>query len=168
MRGTGILSQRSNVPTLPTPNQVSLVASIQMPPEHLVTSAFGFVFSDRGLLMTNLRQRGWDIPGGHLERGEAPGAAMRREVREETGMEVRGELLFAHQHIRIEAAPSAYRYPSPDSYQVFYVATVVHDHGLEASEETSDARFLTVDEVRNLPWGRQNRELFEAALAVTL
>lgn len=31
----------------------------------------------------------WDVPGGHLERGESATDAMRRELREELGVEVR-------------------------------------------------------------------------------
>src|SRR6266545_887451 len=32
----------------------------------------------------------WDVVGGHLEPGEDPAAALRREVHEETGWRVRG------------------------------------------------------------------------------
>ena len=32
-------------------------------------------------------ERGWEIPGGHLEPGETPGQAMLRELKEETGLE---------------------------------------------------------------------------------
>ena len=32
-------------------------------------------------------ERGWEIPGGHLEPGETPGKAMLRELKEETGLE---------------------------------------------------------------------------------
>ncbi|MEJ7711351.1 MAG: NUDIX hydrolase [Pyrinomonadaceae bacterium] len=42
------------------------------------------------LLRHVLRQgRGWGIPGGFLEKGEHPGEAMRRELREETGVEIK-------------------------------------------------------------------------------
>jgi 8-oxo-dGTP diphosphatase len=56
-------------------------------------SAAGLVTNDKGqVLLLNhvLRPRsGWGMPGGFLNKGEQPEAGLRREIREETGLELR-------------------------------------------------------------------------------
>lgn len=123
--------------TLPSPNLVTHVACEQPPARELITSAFGLVYSDGGLLVTNLHHRGGDIPGGHVEAGEAP----------------------------LGATPDTYSYPVPDSYQVFFLARPVLDHGGVRSAESSEARFWPVGEARSLQWACRNQALLEYALA---
>jgi 8-oxo-dGTP diphosphatase len=49
----------------------------------------GVVRSERGLLLSVRGDlRGWELPGGGPRPGEPPEAALRRELREETGLEV--------------------------------------------------------------------------------
>jgi ADP-ribose pyrophosphatase YjhB (NUDIX family) len=50
-------------------------------------SAGGVVVNPRGeVLVVNQRGNSWSLPKGHVEEGEAPLAAARREVREESGV----------------------------------------------------------------------------------
>ena len=63
-------------------------------------AAGAFIFDDTGriLLLEHVFRpdQGWGIPGGFLGKGEQPEEALRRELREEVGLEVEGvELLFA-------------------------------------------------------------------------
>jgi 8-oxo-dGTP diphosphatase len=57
-------------------------------PTHLVSVA-GLVTNDRGeILLVNSPWRGWEYPGGLIEPGETFEEALRREIREEAGVEI--------------------------------------------------------------------------------
>ena len=110
---------------LPPSTESHLILDDELPPRDLITSAFVFAFADDRLLMTKLAQRGWDIPGGHIEPGETPAETAQREAYEETMVRL-GELrLFGYQKVVLRIprpADSTYQYPV--SYQVFYWAPV--------------------------------------------
>ena len=55
---------------------------------HLVSVA-ALVTNDKGeILLVNSPWRGWEYPGGLIEPGESFEAALKREVREESGVEI--------------------------------------------------------------------------------
>ena len=67
-------------------------------PRFTVTAA-AIVLDDAGrVLLLHHRFRpgsGWGIPGGFIERGEQPEAALRRELREEVALEIKDLKLFS-------------------------------------------------------------------------
>ena len=65
----------------------ALVPRLQ--PSRPVVVARAVVLAEDGLLLAVRSDlQGWELPGGTLEVGEAPEAALHREVREETGLEL--------------------------------------------------------------------------------
>lgn len=64
----------------------------------------------RVLIVNPVHQERWNLPGGHIEEGELPTAALRRELREELGLDLEiGGLLVTAWVTR------------PEGSQVFYV-----------------------------------------------
>lgn len=66
--------------------------------QKFTVSAAVIITNDRGeVLMLNHVLRpfsGWGLPGGFVAAGEQPEAAIRREIREETGIELEGLTMF--------------------------------------------------------------------------
>lgn len=82
-------------------------------PRFTVTAG-GVIEDERGrvlLLKHNFRKgSGWGIPGGFLDKGESPEEALRRELREEVGLEVRSaRLAFARTHRRPQQVEVIFR-----------------------------------------------------------
>ena len=62
----------------------------RLPPAQAVTAVFALGVKDGKMVLIDDEERGWDIPGGHVEPGETLDQALRREVREEAGCEITG------------------------------------------------------------------------------
>lgn len=91
-------------------------------------TAGAMIFDDqnRVLLLDHVFRpdSGWGIPGGFLNQGEQPEAALRRELREEIGIEVENvEMLFARtltrpRQIEIYFRATAIGKPEPCSFEI--------------------------------------------------
>lgn len=162
-----ILGIGYNITWLPLPNEIALILDDQLPPTHLITSALALAFDGDRILMTNLQQRGWDIPGGHREIGETAEQAMRREVVEESGA-ILGEVrVLGNQRIRLLGdVPAGYRYPHPDSYQVLFLGRISHLPPFAATEESRERALFSPAEARTLRWVQENQPMYEAALRI--
>lgn len=142
------------------------VRSGWLPPTELTSAAFGLIFDGDAILLARLVDRGWEVPGGHLEPGESAEEAMRREVLEETGVVVGGASVFAHQRIRLlSPRPDGYRYPYPEGYQVFFRAEMDKRGLFVATKESAGTRFCAPDEARRTSWVRRHPGVYDAALA---
>ncbi len=156
-----IIDYKPNLSLVPQPNEYHLLLDEVMPPLLLVTSAFGLVFDSDCLLMTKLVARGWDIPGGHIEDGETPEQAVRRELFEETAVIAQSLTLFAHAQITIHAErPDNYKYPYPVSYMVFYVGRVGEIRPFRPTAEAEARQFFPPAEAIQLEWVKHNYALY--------
>lgn len=61
---------------------ISFIEAHEVPPADRISAVFLLAFRN-GRILAIRNERGWDIPGGHLEPGEQPMAALDREIREE-------------------------------------------------------------------------------------
>jgi 8-oxo-dGTP pyrophosphatase MutT (NUDIX family) len=128
--------------TRAVPTDPGLVLEDEEEPEpYQRAAAYGVVTSDRGVLLTELSDRTsspgrWTLPGGGLDPGESPVAALHREVWEESGQQVEEvrllDVLTSHW---IGRAPSG-RLEDFHAVRIVYAAwcpqptdPVVHDVG---------------------------------------
>ena len=90
----------------------------------MVGAAILIVDSDNRLLLLKRSDNGcWGLPGGAVEPGEIVETAARREVREETGLEIDAMSLFG-----VFSGPELfYRYPNGDEVHNVTIIYMVRD-----------------------------------------
>ncbi|MBT2459927.1 NUDIX hydrolase [Streptomyces sp. ISL-86] len=79
-------------------------------------SASAIVRDEQGrvLIVNPVYKERWNLPGGHIEEGEVPTAALRRELREELGLDLEiGDLLVTAWVTRAEGSHVFYVFDGP-------------------------------------------------------
>lgn len=109
-----LIRTNSYVPWLPSPGEGWLYITDELPAREQCGSALGITYIDGRVLLTRLRNRDWDIPGGVIEPGETPEAAAVREVWEETYAKVEIIEIIGFQELELlMPRPDNYRWPYP-------------------------------------------------------
>jgi ADP-ribose pyrophosphatase YjhB (NUDIX family) len=103
------------------------------------------------LLIKRIDNGNWGIPAGAMEEGESISECIKREVREETGL----NLLHA-QLIGIASEPDLQTIHYPNGDVVQYMTAVFYSNAWEGSikadgEEVSKAQFFPLDNLPDLP-----------------
>lgn len=111
--------------------------------------AVSAVCIDGGRVLLVLRGRApseglYAFPGGRVESGETPEAALRRELKEETGLDaIRYE---PFRQIRLAAAE-----PGPAAYMLTVFLVTEAAGTLAAGDDAADAGWFTLEEAEALP-----------------
>lgn len=161
-----LIFERTNVPWLPATAILRCYRFSEYPPRELITNVFGLCFEgDKLLMVQHAGDRGWDIPGGHLEEGEDLVEGFKREVREEAAVELDGIEPFAVVEILLkEDPPGGYKYPTSKSYMICFRAKVSKVLPFHGEFETRSRGFFASENAKELKWVKSNFELYEAAL----
>ena len=140
------------------------------PPEQIVgVVVLPFLKAD-GIVIVKVRKRGeWEFPGGHVEEGEEPPEAARREAREEAGVEL-GELhLIGRKWLRLLDPQRAELHRYDGRCLLIYWADVTALHHLQPDSEISERRAVRTQEAGGILGGywppRHLAEILEYAVA---
>jgi len=159
-----ILIEEKNIEWAPQPNKVRLTLTGEEPEAGLCSSAYVLAFEGDKILMADL-DRGVDIPGGHIDPGETPEQAMRRETQEETGAIIgQAQLLGLQQVTLLGDKPVGYAYPYPTSYQLMYFTRDFQMGVFTEDEDSNGPVFIERAHAETIPWIQKNLALYRHAL----
>lgn len=127
----------------------------------------GLIFNDAGqilLVRTNKWSNLWGIPGGKIEWGEPSGEALRRELREETGLDVT-DIKFVLVQDAIQP-PEFYK--EAHFLLLNYTCRAPGFQIVRLNAEAQEFRWLSVNEAWRLPLNGPTRVLLEAVWGPSL
>ncbi len=164
-----LIYTNQNIPWLPKPGEGRLYITDELPPRELCFTAFGFGFEGDRVLLTRLKDRDWDIPGGRIDPGETPEQAAVREVWEEAYARVEIIDLIGVQELELFGPkPEKHRWGYPVTVQVYYRVKIMELVPFKHNQESYERGFFTPEEARRVPTMVNHAGIYEEALRRTL
>ncbi len=123
----------------------------------IIVYAGGCIFNEKGEVLLQKRAdcNKWGFPGGALELGETPQMAAKREVKEETGLDVEvGNLIGVYTDCDVVCANG----DEVQSICIGYEMTVVGGSLVCDKDETLDLKYFSLDDMPEL-FCKQHEEL---------
>ena len=154
-----------NLPWMPQPGVARLYITDEIPPIEQCATSFGFVFVDEKVLLTRLRFRDWDLPGGPIDPGETPQEAVLRGVWEETNEKLKIiEPIGIQEFELLRPKPEGYRWPYPISVQIYYLCELLELGTLDVNNQYYERRFFSPQEARLVPTMANHDLMYEEGL----
>lgn len=127
-----------------------------------ITATGAFTFTTPGQMVLTKNGRGWDNPGGHLEKGETVLDALHREIEEEIAGRVIGDpVLIGHCFPRaLRSHPWSDKYPKRSALPVYFAFVELDD--FTPQFEVTERAIVDVDKAIDMyhRWSQQREEVF--------
>jgi 8-oxo-dGTP pyrophosphatase MutT (NUDIX family) len=134
-----------------------------------LTVGAGIVLDNKILLVLHARLGMWLFPGGHIEQNESPNDAIVREVKEETGLNLRfldygpiGDTPDIIKELAIPFDANLHSVGDHNHYCMYYACTV-DSRNFVKSDESKDVRWVDkkgMQGLENLPENVRRMALF--------
>lgn len=138
----------------------------EMPKGIPVTSCMVIAVHNKSQVVVSRPERGWGLPGGHVEQGETPQETVVRELHEEAAVSIDVKTLrvvggWHAKKIRQTEANS--KYPD-DAYQLLFVAEVTKVDEFTPGHETLERKLVPVGDVLRYSTGVNFAPIFNYAV----
>lgn len=135
----------------------------EIPNDVPVTSCMVMAVVNNDHLVLSSPQRGWGLPGGHLEKGETPDETTIRELKEEAAVEIDpNSLLVVGGWLakKIHKTPKNSIYPDL-AYQLLFMANTTKINQFPKEFEAFDRIFVPIQDVLRYATGVNFKPIFE-------
>lgn len=131
--------------------------------KHQITVVIGVIVNEKQeIFFTKRNDPGspyhekWELPGGKIEHGERPTDTLTREIKEETGFEVKIEQLLP-----IETAMHAF---DLQVIMIPYLCSIVSGEFSAEDQKTLDGKFMSIKDMADHDFLPRDTEIAAAAI----